>query len=93
MGRDWKPFVQNRVNELRELLSPDCWIQVSGKENPADISSRGLMPLELSLNPMWMNGPAWFKAAIEPEPTQNEVPSQCLTEARVTGTTHNLLAT
>ena len=95
VGRDWKPFVQNRVNEIHKLLPPDCWIHVPGKENPADIPSRGLTPLELSQNPMWTNGPAWLKTAIEPEPTPEEVPSLCLTEAKVTSqkTAHNLLTT
>ena len=95
VGKDWKPFVQNRVNEIHKLLPAGCWIHVSGKENPADIPSRGVTPLELSLNPMWKNGPAWLKTSIEPEPTPEEVPSPCLTEMKVTTpkTTHNLLTT
>ena len=46
--KDWKPFVQNRVNEIHKLLLANCWVHVSGKENPADIPSWGMTPLELS---------------------------------------------
>lgn len=77
MGKEWKPFVKSCVNEIQELLPPEFWIHVPGKENPADIPSQGL---ELSLNPMWTNGPAWLKTAIEPEPAPEEVPSLCLTK-------------
>ena len=46
-GKEWKPFVQNRVNEIRKLLPIDCWNHCSGRDSPADIPSRGLAPLEL----------------------------------------------
>ena len=35
--KSWKPFVQNRVNEIRNLLSPSRWKHCSGKDNLADI--------------------------------------------------------
>ena len=60
MDREWKPFVQNRVNEIHKLLPVDCWSHCSGKENPADIPSRGMMPLELSVSRLWRNGPEWL---------------------------------
>ena len=60
-GRDWRPFVQNRVNEIHRLTLPSCWDHCCGKENPADIPTRGMTPLELSLNPMWRSGPTWLR--------------------------------
>ena len=80
------------MNEIQELLPPEFWIHVPGKETPADILSQGL---ELALNLMWMNGPAWLKTAIEPEPTPEEVPSLCLTKVKITSqvTAHNQLTT
>ena len=44
----WKPFVQNRVAEIRNLLPPECWRHCPGRDNPADIASRGCTPCQLS---------------------------------------------
>ena len=38
---EWKPFVQNRVNQIRSVAQPHQWAHCAGKENPADIPSRG----------------------------------------------------
>lgn len=53
MGTDkeWKPFVQNIV---------DCWRHCPGKENAADIPSRGTTTLELAKSMLWHHGPSWL---------------------------------
>ena len=59
--KEWKAFVQNRVNEIRRLVPGDSWRHCPGKENPADIPSRGVTPLELSRSTLWLHGPDWLK--------------------------------
>ena len=48
--REWKPFVQNRVDEVRSLVPISCWDHYAGKDNPADISSQSLTTVELSVS-------------------------------------------
>ena len=36
-AKDWKPFVQNRVKEIGELVPVRKWKYCRGKENSADI--------------------------------------------------------
>ena len=42
LEKDWKPFVQNRVNEIRESVPVSSWSHCLGTLNPADLPSRGL---------------------------------------------------
>ena len=35
LDRHWKPFVQNRVGEIRERIDIGCWNHCQGKINPA----------------------------------------------------------
>ena len=39
--KEWKPFVQNQVQEIRCNVHPDLWGHCPGKVNPADLPSRG----------------------------------------------------
>lgn len=51
--KEWKIFIQNRVNEIRR----NVWNHTPGKTNPADLPFKGLTVLELSANQLWMEGP------------------------------------
>ena len=37
LEREWKPFIQNRVSEIRKLVPVCSWKFCPGKENPADL--------------------------------------------------------
>ena len=40
--KEWKVFVQNRVNKIRRNVHPTLWNHTPGKTNTADLPSRGL---------------------------------------------------
>lgn len=44
----WKDFVHNRVCYIQDTLPQAHWGLVSGQENPADLATRGLTPIQLS---------------------------------------------
>jgi len=43
-GKQWKQFVQNRVTDIRRLVAVQHWSHCAGKDNPADMPSRGISP-------------------------------------------------
>lgn len=84
VNKDWKPFLQNRVTEIRSLVHPDCWRHCSSRDNPADIPSRGSAPLELSVNALWHNGPGWLreKQFYNSKSEQLPMPEDCIAEMK-----------
>ena len=42
MEKEWRPFVQNRINEIHEAVPILNWNHCPGILNPADIPSRGI---------------------------------------------------
>ncbi|XP_032672667.1 uncharacterized protein LOC116844765 [Odontomachus brunneus] len=56
----WKSFVANRVTEINETIPAVTWGHVSGKENPADVLSRGTSPRLLEELQSWWVGPPWL---------------------------------
>lgn len=68
VDKDWKPFVQNRVEEIRRLVPSQCWKHFPGNDNPADIPSRGLSPAGLSISELWRSGTEWLRFGTECQP-------------------------
>ncbi|KRX74113.1 hypothetical protein T06_14333 [Trichinella sp. T6] len=66
----WKPFVANRVQDIQESVSPQCWRYCPTKENPADIPSRGCPPGTLINTALWWHGPPCLMQSREIWPTQ-----------------------
>ncbi|XP_055613769.1 uncharacterized protein LOC129760191 [Uranotaenia lowii] len=56
----WTTFVANRVSKIQTLTEGCQWNHVAGKENPADLISRGITPEEIVNNQFWWNGPSWL---------------------------------
>ena len=53
--RNWKQYVQHRVNEIRDLLSVESWRFCPGSLNPTDLPSRDICAKELSSESIWFN--------------------------------------
>ena len=95
IDKDWKPFVWNRVAEIWRLVPPNCWGHCSGETNPADLPSRGLSLLELSVNQLWRHGPEWLgtKLTSQDESDSGSMPEECAMEMKAKSQpSHNLLA-
>ncbi|XP_022908833.2 uncharacterized protein [Onthophagus taurus] len=59
-SKKWKPYVQKRVNEIHKL-SDSVWRYCPGKENPADLLTRGISAKTLIESNLWLRGPKWLK--------------------------------
>ena len=65
-----------------------------GLSNPADLPSRGLTLLELSLNQLWRQGPPWLLAQDTNPDLELDftMPTECVSEMKTSKEkTHNLL--
>ncbi|XP_058456361.1 uncharacterized protein LOC131433782 [Malaya genurostris] len=56
----WKEFVANRVSEIQHITKNGTWNHIAGNENPADIISRGMSPVQLQYQSHWFRGPIWI---------------------------------
>ena len=54
----WKVFVKNRVQDILDVVPASQIFHVPGKQNPADIVSRGCKVEDLG--PLWFNGPRFL---------------------------------
>lgn len=94
--KEWKVFIQNRVNEIRRNVHPTLWNHTPGKTNPADLPSRGLTLLELSVNQLWREGPEWLKQISDTphlESATDIMPEECAQELKATTKSLNLMTT
>ena len=69
---EFKPFVQNRVVEIRKLVTPDVWKYVPTDQNPADIASHGCKASRLEDDKKWWEGPFFLKRSSDCLPNQKE---------------------
>ncbi|GFX66971.1 DUF1758 domain-containing protein [Trichonephila clavipes] len=57
----FKPYIKNRVQEIQLLSYPMQWGHCPGKDNPADLLSRGTSSVKLAQNELWWHDPPWLK--------------------------------
>lgn len=53
-------YVANRVGKIHSLTKTTQWHHIAGKDNPADMISRGLTPVQLTSS-KWFQGPDFLK--------------------------------
>jgi hypothetical protein len=67
----WDSFVRNRVQQITEVTGL-VWRHVAGKENPADLPTRGVRPKDLPSTSAWFEGPVWLSGEEEDWPEQKD---------------------
>lgn len=55
----WHTFIANRVALIQDVLAPDVWYHVPGKDNPSDLITRPPTPSAFVESPTWLTGPLW----------------------------------
>ena len=69
--KQWKQFVQNRIQEIHRLVPVNCWKHCRSGDNPADIPSRGSGLESLWSKKIWWNGPSWLTGTRDTEVVGN----------------------
>lgn len=72
ISRKWSIFVANRVGEIQRLTNILDWHHIQSQDNPADVLSRGMNPIDLVKCQLWWHGPIFLKRE-EPEWLINKV--------------------
>ncbi|XP_018396617.1 PREDICTED: uncharacterized protein LOC108774886 [Cyphomyrmex costatus] len=90
-----KTFVANRVTAIQEAMTSASWRHVSSQDNPADLLSRGIFPLQLINCTLWIHGPTWLSDDEQHWPkltlTPIEIPEQRTTISLKTEGSSDLL--
>ena len=78
----------HRVVEIIDTTNLQDWHHVSTHENPADCSSRGLLPSDFLSHQLWTQGPHWLMTPTSQWPIISvaEIPSEPLPEVKSTNT-------
>ncbi|XP_021921219.1 uncharacterized protein LOC110830503 [Zootermopsis nevadensis] len=78
----WKPFVSNRVTEIHNHTNTSQWRHCPGKENPADLLSRGVTADKLKNSDIWWHGPSWLSKPVHHWPLDAPTTDTPLPELR-----------
>ena len=63
----YKTYVGNRAAYIQDATPPSSWYWVPGDQNPADIPSRGIFPLNKEQMKLWLHGPEFLMTDEIPE--------------------------
>ena len=59
--KEWKAWVENRVNIIRSNVNKEFWKHVPGENNPADLATRAGKIIDLICD-RWWNGPEFLRS-------------------------------
>ena len=59
--KEWRTWIENRVNKIREIIPPNTWRHIPGLCNPADLATREMCPRKLVDNNLWWHGPDFLQ--------------------------------
>ncbi|XP_065891666.1 uncharacterized protein [Dysidea avara] len=92
-GKQWKQFIHNRVTAIRQLVPVQHWAHCAGKNNPADLPSRGVSTKDLEKSLMWRHGPDWLPKFLPADCSdEGSMPENCISEMKVNNpSSHTLL--
>ncbi|XP_065197182.1 uncharacterized protein LOC135828689 [Sycon ciliatum] len=65
---------------MRERVPAAAWRHFPGKDNPADVASRGTTLPELALDEKWKCGPAWLETSDGQDISASSMPEECRAE-------------
>ncbi|GFY73417.1 DUF1758 domain-containing protein [Trichonephila inaurata madagascariensis] len=76
----FKPYVKNRAQEIQSLSDPIQWGHCPGKDNPAELLSRGISAVKLVQNELWWLGPPWLKLTPDHWPNHKGIHKKSIVE-------------
>ena len=59
--KEWKAWVENRVNIIRSNVHKEFWKHVPGKNNPADLATQA-GKIKYLIRDRWWNGPELLRS-------------------------------
>ncbi|XP_031617636.1 uncharacterized protein LOC116337338 [Contarinia nasturtii] len=84
--RELKTYVANRVSSIQSNTDIEKWRHISGKDNPADLLTRGISAKDLVDNSLWLHGPDWLlhKPSEWPlSPVMQQISKETMIECKV----------
>ena len=79
--KEFKIFVENRVQEIRKNSNPKDWYYCESSNNPADLLTRKRTIENFKENILWWEGPNFLKDGnfiVQEEPIENSISKEHL---------------
>ena len=90
--KEWNPWVENRVNEIRTKTPIGQWRHVPGIINPADLATKKKRLAKVKEEELWLHGPEFLRVKDAEWPEQKPIPEspEALIEEKRKRATTNL---